>query len=82
MVDRIEKVLRTLSQKERQEIEALLTRIKRRDIASLDVKKLKGYHDTYRVRKGTFRVIFHIASEDDVRIIAVERRSDTTYTNL
>lgn len=47
-------------------------------LGGLDVKKLKGRKDVYRVRVGTVRIIFYMKDEE-TKIIEIEFRSDTTY---
>jgi mRNA-degrading endonuclease RelE of RelBE toxin-antitoxin system len=79
MVDRIEKALRKLGAKERRELADIIQRLLRGDFSSLDIKKLQGFPDAYRVRKGDMRIIFYMTNRANIRIIAVERRSDTTY---
>ena len=78
MPDRIQNLLRKLPAKQRREIERIITLIIQGDVAALDVKKLKGADGVYRVRKGDFRIIYKTGLED-AHIIAIERRSDTTY---
>jgi mRNA-degrading endonuclease RelE of RelBE toxin-antitoxin system len=81
MGDRIEKVLRTLSAKQRVQLVAMIEAIIEGRMDGMDVKKLKGCADAYRVRKGDFRIIFTII-KGGVRIIALERRSESTYGKL
>lgn len=64
--------------KQRRELARLIERVLRGDVAGLDLKKLVGMRDVYRVRKGKIRIVYHLAS-DEVIVIAVERRSNTTY---
>jgi mRNA-degrading endonuclease RelE of RelBE toxin-antitoxin system len=48
------------------------------DLDDLDVKKLKGLENMYRVRKGDIRIIFCI--ENTVaNILSIGRRDDNTY---
>lgn len=82
MVDAITKALRRLSDKERSVFLDLLLRIRAGKFDHLDLKKLKGRGDIYRVRKGDMRVIFKKSTDDTVTILALERRSDTTYSDL
>jgi mRNA-degrading endonuclease RelE of RelBE toxin-antitoxin system len=79
MTDRITKALNKLSPKEQKSLAELLQKIKKGQLESLDVKKLKGRTDLYRVRKGDLRVIFRRTDAGDIFILAVERRTDTTY---
>lgn len=78
MPDRIQKFLLKLSEKQRREIERLVERIVGGDIDGLDVKKLQGSKNVYRVRKGNFRIIYRML-ENEAFIIAIERRSKSTY---
>ena len=80
MPDRIEKALRKLSEKERKRLKNLLYFIKSGALNGLDLAKLKGTNDIYRVRKGDLRVIFRKTKDDVIMILAIERRSDTTYS--
>ncbi|MEI6287961.1 MAG: hypothetical protein WCP18_00020 [bacterium] len=77
-MDKINKALAKISDKDRQKIKTLLIKIVARDFIGLDFKKLVGRDDIYRVRKGDWRIIFHLVKED-VFILAVEKRSDNTY---
>lgn len=79
MVDRIDKQLKKLSEKQRRTFEKLIEQVLLGDTKKLDLKKLKGRDDVYRVRKGAFRIIFRKDESGDVKIIAFENRSDTTY---
>ncbi len=83
-MDLVSKFLKKLDRKRRQEIEALLFQIKRRELAGLDIKKLKGADNVFRVRKGSIRVIFSveknpISKGPEVSIVSIDFRTDTTY---
>ena len=80
MPDKIEKALRKLSEKERQRLKDLLRLIKSGALGGLDLAKLKGTDGIYRVRKGDLRVIFRKTTNGAITILAIERRSDTTYS--
>lgn len=56
----------------------ILLALQRGALGNLQIKKLKGCEDIYRVRKGDLRIIFR-KDHDDIFILAIERRSDTTY---
>ena len=77
-MDKIQKFLQKLSQKERTAIESIINQIIRRDITGIDVKKLRGEDHLFRVRKGNIRIIFSM-KKDYAYIITIERRNDTTY---
>lgn len=78
MVDKIDKSIAQLSAKEQRLLKNVLEQVRQGNLSHLDVKKLKGYTDVYRVRKGNMRIIFQ-KKEKSVSILSVERRSDTTY---
>jgi mRNA-degrading endonuclease RelE of RelBE toxin-antitoxin system len=82
MGDRIKKILAKLSAVQRQKLIELIELIISARFSGLDMKKLKGHANAYRVRKGDFRVIFTMTDRSDIRIIALERRTDTTYNEF
>jgi len=81
-MDKIGKALKKLSQKERQIVQQILVSLKSRNFQDLDIKKLKGYQDIFRIRKGQIRIIYRLNRENNFIILAIERRSDVTYKNL
>jgi len=78
MVDKIQKVLDKLSLQEKEWIKSLLFKIKNNDLLGLDLKKLKGHEDIFRVRKGKIRVIYRLQN-GQIKLLAIERRNDNTY---
>lgn len=79
MVDRINKLLLKLDAKRRRELLALIEAIRDGKLDGLDVKKLSGTGQSYRVRKGPFRILFTRMDDGTVIIRDVVRRSDHTY---
>lgn len=79
-MDKITKALKKLSAREKVEIKNILTRIKSNSLSGFDLKKLKNSVDIYRIRKGQIRVIFQVKNDKNILILAVERRSDNTYS--
>lgn len=79
-MDKIEKALARLSDKERGWVRAILLSLKEGRFSGLEVKKLKGNEEVYRIRKGDIRIIVrrHLG---DFFILAIERRSEKTYRN-
>lgn len=65
--------------KERIEILRMLEEIKEGKISAYDIKKLRGFEHVYRIRKGNYRIIFYMVNRDSIRVISIERRSETTY---
>ena len=80
-MDRIGKALRKLSKSEQRALKAILREILAGNLTGLDVKKLKGHEEIYRVRKGSIRVIFR-KSNGLFHILTIERRTDTTYNRF
>lgn len=78
-MDKIDKLLKKFSSKEKQQIKSILEKINLGKLQSLDLKKLKGYKDIFRIRKGDIRVIYRLDDENSISILAIERRSDKTY---
>jgi len=74
----IEKFLAKVTEKEKKILAIIIEKIIEGDFNNLDVKKLAGHDDIYRIRKGNFRIIFK-TTKTDIRIVSIERRADTTY---
>ena len=77
-MDRIEKTLKKLGGREREKIKAILIQLRSQNFKGLDMKKLKGRDDIFRVRKGDIRIIYRVADKD-IFVLAIERRNDRTY---
>ncbi len=81
MVDKIEKALKKLTEKERKAAKSILIKIQKEKTGDLDIKKLKGRNDIFRVRKGRIRIVFR-KNNENISILFIERRSDKTYRDL
>ncbi len=79
MVDRIKKVLKKLEEKQRRKLTEIIERIVNNTIDGLDVRKLAGRNDVFRVRVGQHRIIFKHLTDHTNQILILEKRSDTTY---
>ncbi len=77
-MDKVSKALQKLNTEEQKNLKDILTNINRSDFSGLDLKKLKGRKDIFRIRKGKMRIIFY-KKEDSVKVLSIERRSDKTY---
>lgn len=78
-MDKVDKALAKLTEKERAKIRRILLMIQERNFVGLDVKKLVGQQAIFRVRSGKYRIIFRLSTEKDIFILAVEKRSENTY---
>lgn len=77
-MDKNLKFLKRLSTKEFSSVEKILRKIHVGDTKNLDIKKLSGYQDVYRVRIKTVRIIFLI-TENRTDVLEISRRSEKTY---
>jgi mRNA-degrading endonuclease RelE of RelBE toxin-antitoxin system len=77
-MDKIEKELRKLSPKERITIKHILDRLRAFNLQGLDIKKLRGREDIFRVRKGALRIIYRLENKN-IFILTIERRNESTY---
>ncbi|MFA4942995.1 MAG: hypothetical protein WC564_05160 [Patescibacteria group bacterium] len=80
-MDKITKALQNLSSKERLLIKSILLKIGDNSLSGFDLKKLKNCDNIFRIRKGSLRIIFKKQSDGQYFILAIERRSDTTYNS-
>ena len=81
MADKIDKQIEKLSDQEQQWVKTIFQKLKSGNTKHLDIKKIRGRDDIFRVRKGDVRVIYRRA-EDSIFILAVERRNEDTYKNF
>ncbi|MBI3075297.1 MAG: hypothetical protein HYY92_03770 [Parcubacteria group bacterium] len=77
-MNKTEKFLRRLSQKERLIVEEIIEKVGKGNTSELDMKKLKGQSGLFRVRHGVIRVIFQ-KIEDTLVVISIDRRREDTY---
>ena len=77
-MDKIDKTLQKIAKKQRIKILATMQHIRAGNFTGLDMKKLQGKENEYRVREGKVRIKFSIINGIGI-IFAVQRRSETTY---
>ena len=73
-----EKLLRKLSKEDRDRIMIAVASIASNTVTFLDIKKLEGISNVYRVRIGNFRIKF-VKHTTYNEITEISRRSDNTY---
>ncbi|OGZ23470.1 MAG: hypothetical protein A3A08_00945 [Candidatus Nealsonbacteria bacterium RIFCSPLOWO2_01_FULL_41_9] len=78
-MDKIEKALQKLTPEEKKTVKDILAKLESRRFKNLNLKKLKGRDDIFRIHKGKIRIIYQLGSSSKIFILAIERRSDTTY---
>lgn len=77
-MDKISKILSELRPKERAWADRAVRLIRIGQVSEFDVKKLKGFDNIFRVRKGRVRIIYKIDKSYFV-IIDVQTKNDNTY---
>jgi mRNA-degrading endonuclease RelE of RelBE toxin-antitoxin system len=80
-MDKISKALKKLTEKERRLIRDILQKINSGKLKGLDLKKLVGREDIFRVRKGDLRVILRLEKKK-YYLLTIERRSEKTYRDV
>lgn len=78
-MDKIEKALKKLSDKERQKIKIVLSKLISGKTANLDIKKLKDRSDIFRLRVGDLRIIYRLDSKEKIQVLSIGRRNEKTY---
>jgi mRNA-degrading endonuclease RelE of RelBE toxin-antitoxin system len=79
-MNKIEKILAKVDSKERDSILELMYKIKSGNLQGLNIKKLEGKSECFRLKKGNFRIIFS-KTDTGIEIISVDRRNEKTYRN-
>jgi len=77
-MDNIVKALNKLSNKEKETLKEVLFCINSGSISNLDIKKLKGQKDIFRIRKGKIRIIIK-KTNNSIKVLTLERRVSKTY---
>ena len=79
-MDKIFKFLNKRTKAERLKLMAVVSLIAKNELIDLDVKKLKGSPNIFRVRIGDFRIIFLRDKKENI-IQSIAKRDDRTYKN-
>jgi mRNA-degrading endonuclease RelE of RelBE toxin-antitoxin system len=78
-MDAIEKALKKLNAKERERVKELLRKMALGALQGLDIKKLQGRNDIFRIRKWDIRIVYRKVGSA-ISVLLVERRSEQTYS--
>lgn len=77
-MNRLDKFLFKLNKKAREVVKKAVVLILSGNFSMLDIKKLKGNQNRYRVRVGKIRIIFD-QTKDGNKIQDISYRNDNTY---
>lgn len=80
-MDKVKKAIAKLPREYKAQFDFLMLKLWARDLSGLNVIKLKGHKNTFRVRKGRLRVIFRLTSES-LEVLQVDLRNEQTYRNF
>lgn len=80
-MDKIQKALKKFSVKEKRLVDETVEKLMALHWTGLNIVKLKGNLNLFRVRKGNLRIIFRV-QDKEVEILAIDRRSEKTYRDF
>ncbi len=78
-MDRIEKLFRKISKKDRQQILVAIFLIEKKETELLNIKKIEDHFGQYRARVGKYRIIFKKEGGQNI-ILKVSLRNEKTYS--
>lgn len=77
-MDKIGKALDKLVFKEKERIKNIIKALQLGRFNNLNIKKLKGFQDIFRVRKGKLRVVYQLLDKKII-ILKIDKRKEDTY---
>ena len=77
-MNKIDKAIQKLTKKEKKLVKEVVKALRLGRFDNLDIKKLKGESDIFRVRKGRVRIIYQIRNSQTF-ILKVGHRKVNTY---
>ncbi len=77
-MDKIDKALSKLTFKEKERIKNVIKALQLGRFGNLDIKKLKGLQDIFRVRKGELRIVYQLLGKMII-ILKIDKRKEDTY---
>ncbi len=77
-MDKIDKALSKLTFKEKERIKNVIKALQLGRFNNLDIKKLKGLQDIFRVRKGGIRIVYQLSGRRII-ILKIDKRKEDTY---
>lgn len=77
-MDKIDKTLSKLTFKEKERIKNVIKALQSGRFGNLDIKKLKGLQDIFRVRKEGLRIVYQLSGRRII-ILKIDKRKEDTY---
>jgi len=81
-MDKINKALLKLPSKQRQKLIQAFSLVIMGKVEGLNIKKLKGHTDLYRLRIGDTRLIYRHVSGKKPTVMYIGKRDDQTYRDF
>lgn len=80
-MDKINKTILKIPDKQRKAVLAAAKQFRVGKLDNLDIKKLKGSKDLFRVRVGNYRIIMRTRPGRSPIVVDVSKRGEKTYKN-
>ncbi len=80
-MNKLQKAIAKLPKEHKATFGLLMVRLLARDFLGLNITKLKGQKDIYRLRHGKLRIIFQIRN-DELLVLQLGLRSEKTYRDF
>ena len=80
-MDKISKTIKKIDSKDALRIADTIEQVVKGKLNNLNIKKLKGHKDVFRVRVGNYRVIYKQKS-NNIAILHIAHRNGKTYKSL
>lgn len=77
-MDKIDKALSKLTFKEKERMKDIIKALQLGRFDNMDIKKLKGFKDIFRVRKGELRIVYQLLGRRII-ILKIDKRKEDTY---
>ena len=81
-MDKIDKALLKLSDKQRHKLMGAFSLVVNGQLDGLNITKLKGHKDLYRLRIGNTRLIYRKTDQQQLVVVYVGKRDEQTYRNF
>ena len=81
-MDKLEKAYRKFSRSEQKVIDWIYAKLTKHDRMGLNILRLQGHANIFRIRKGSIRIMFQRNLDGSIVLIELKRRNEKTYKGL